>query len=206
MAILNTRFVMAAAGAAALVAVWLSDPLQSPVDEVEEREELSTNEPDIEATQVEFNQLNPDGSLHYRLRAQRISQFESQQLTRMSEPDLHLTSAAQPPWDVQSANGYIRKQTGPAGQAEDVVYLRERVQMVQDHPTSGQITLRSEIFYIYPDRQFAETDQDVMIDTEVGRTKAAGMAADLQTGILKLSSKGQQRVHTIVLPEQFKNS
>ena len=43
-----------------------------------------------------------------------------------------------------------------------------------------------------------------MIDTEVGRTKAAGMRANLESGVLSLISAQHQRVHTIVLPEQFK--
>ena len=161
-------------------------------------------EPDVFAQAVEFHQLQPDGSLHYRLRAANIRQYDLDQLTRMAQPQLHLVSAAQPPWDVASRHGYIRKRTSPTGTPEDVVYLREKVELVQSHPENGLVTMRSESFYIYPGREFAETDQDVMIDTQVGRTKAAGLRADLTNGVLNLSSAEHQRVHTIVLPEQFK--
>ena len=58
--------------------------------------------------------------------------------------------------------------------------------------------------YIYPDRQYAETDQAVMIDTNAGRTKAVGLAAYLDRSVLELSSNETQRVHSIVLPYQFK--
>ena len=64
--------------------------------------------------------------------------------------------------------------------------------------------MRSPSIVLYPDRQYAETDQDVMIDTAVGRTQAAGMKGELQRGLLNLYSKPEQRVHTIVLPNQFK--
>jgi len=172
----------------------------------DEQEAVMRNEPDIYAEDVLFNQLRGDGSLHYRLQAEVIRQFNRDQLTRLTEPDLHLLNPEQPPWDIGARHGYIRKRPGPDGNPEEVVYLREAVELVQQHPQNGQITLRSESFYIYPNRQFAETDQNVMIDTEVGRTQAAGMTANLQTGLLNLTSNSGQRVHTIVLPEQFKNS
>jgi LPS export ABC transporter protein LptC len=170
------------------------------------QETVIVTEPDIYGVDVLFNQLRPDGSLHYRLNATAIRQFSKDQLTRMTDPQLHLINPDQPPWDINANHGYIRKRSDPAGVPEDVVYLREQVLMTQRHPERGQLTMRSESFYIYPDRQFAETDQDVMIDTEVGRTKAAGLQADLETGLLTLTSKATQRVHTIVLPEQFKKT
>ena len=172
----------------------------------EPEETVIRNEPDIYASDVLFTQMRADGSLHYRLRADTVAQFNNEQLTRLTQPNLHLINPNQPPWDIDARHGYIRKRPGPDGVEEEVVYLREDVELVQINPRNGQVTLRSESFYIYPNRQFAETDQDVMIDTEVGRTLAAGMRADMQTGQLNLSSSSSQRVHTIVLPEQFKKT
>ena len=160
--------------------------------------------PDITARGVHFEQLDASGKLHYRLRAVEISQFQQEQLTRMQEPRIHLVNADQPPWDIESTRGYIRTRPGPTGAPEDIVFLREQVRMTQIHPSRGQLTLRGDSFYIYPDRQFAQTEQHVMIDSTVGRTNAAGLQADLASGLLTLASGPQQRVHTIVLPEQFK--
>ncbi len=198
---------MAAVAVVILAAVVLlrGSPFE-PTTETPQDTIITTNNPDIEATDVQFRQLHPDGSLHYRLHAAHITQFEEDQMTRMNAPKLHLTSIEQPPWDIKSNRGFIDKKLSPEGVEEDVVYLHQDVEMVQLHPTSGLVTLRSETFYIYPDRQFAETNQSVMIDTEVGRTRAAGMVADMKSGLLRLSSNSKQRVHTIVLPEQFKNT
>ncbi|NOX49232.1 MAG: LPS export ABC transporter periplasmic protein LptC [Gammaproteobacteria bacterium] len=167
---------------------------------------IERDEPDLLGQGVLYNQMHQDGSLHYRLNADSIRQYNDDQITRMTLPILHLNTPNQPPWNIASKQGYIHKRPNPQGVAEDVVYLREDVQMVQIRPSKGQITLRSESFYIYPHRQFAQTNQNVMIDTSVGRTRAAGLVADLTSGVLKLSSNKNQRVHTIVLPEQFKNS
>ena len=162
--------------------------------------------PDIFATTVEFDQLPPDGALHYRLKADTIHQYNEDQLTRMEQPRIHLTNPERPPWDIVARRGYMRKQHDHRGVPEDVVFLRESVEMIQLHPTNGPVTLRGESFYIYPGRQYAESAQDVMIDTEVGRTHAGAMQADFDSGLLKLTSNNKQRVHTIVLPEQFKKS
>ncbi len=195
-------WVIGVSAAAVVVYQLVGKDTEPPSD----TEIIIRNEPDIYAEDVLFNQLRADGQLHYRLQADVIRQFDREQLTRLTEPDLHLINPEQPPWDIGARHGYIRKRQGPDGSPEEVVYLRESVELVQQHPQNGIITLRSESFYIYPNRQFAETDQNVMIDTEVGRTEAAGMKADLQSGLLNLSSNSGQRVHTIVLPEQFKNS
>ena len=167
---------------------------------------FTADQPDLYGEDIQFNQLNPDGSLHYRLHARNIRQFAKRQLTEMQFPTLHLVSPTRPPWDIDSQKGTIQTQTGATGVSEDVVHLRENVRMIQNHPENGTLTVRSDAFLLYPNRQYAQTDQDVIIETKVGRTTAASMVADLETGILKLSSSSAQRVHTIVLPGHFKKS
>lgn len=202
------RIVTAGAIGGVLVAAAVLGYLSLQQEDAEQtiQETRILTEPDVYGVEVEFHQLREDGTLQYRLNAAEIRQFEKDELTRMSLPKLHLTSPEQPPWDISAEHGYIRKRSNPQGRPEDVVYLRDTVHMAQNHPARGLVTLRSSAFYIYPERQFAETDQDVMIDTSVGRTKAAGMRANLETGLLMLTSSSTQRVHTIVLPDQFKKS
>ncbi len=162
------------------------------------------SEPDIYGQGVEYTQLRADGSLQYQLEASAIRQFQDNNLTSMTNPRLTLLNPNQAPWDIRSKHGYIRSATGLEQDEQEVVYLREEVIVEQNNIQQGVITMRSEAMYFYPDRQYAETDQGVMIDTEVGRTRAASMQAFLETGLLSLSSNETQRVHTIVLPEQFK--
>ncbi len=180
--------------------------LDSPTVDAAEEQPIERRQPDVLGEAVTFSELRADGSLQYRLLADTIQQFDTERLTRLEAPDLHLTSARQPPWDVTARHGYLRKRPNPDGVEEDVVFLRDDVRMVQLHPRNGRLMLRSDTMYIFPDREYAQTDEDVMIDTEVGRTRAAGMIADMATGLLRLSSSASQRVHTIVLPEQFKKS
>jgi LPS export ABC transporter protein LptC len=175
----------------------------TPTDPTAE-DTIIESEPDIYAQEVQYTQLRADGSLQYQLEAGAIRQFQDDNLTSMTSPRLTLLNPDQAPWDIRSNHGYIRGATGVEQDNQEVVYLREEVIVEQNNIQQGLITMRSEAMYFYPDRQYAETDQGVMIDTEVGRTRAASMQAFLETGLLSLSSNETQRVHTIVLPEQFK--
>ena len=162
-------------------------------------------EPDLFATEINFEQLNLDGTLHYRLAANTISQFDDDAITFMTVPKFHLTSAPPAaPWDIQAQLGRLTQQLGEQGSIEDVLYLNDRVELRQIHPVNGLVIVEATSFQVFPDRQFAQTDENVIIITEVGRTQAGGLRADLATGHLQLSSNETQRVHTIVLPEQFK--
>ena len=162
------------------------------------------DEPDLYMEQAVITQFRSDGVLKYRLAASEIRYFENQGLTRMTEPDLNLHNDTQPSWNLKSKHGYVRQRDTAAGVAEEVVFLREDVELSQQFKDGRHLDLRSATLYLYPDRQYAETDQDVMIDTDVGRTVAAGLKGDLENGLLNLVSNQTQNVHTIVLPEQFK--
>lgn len=184
---------------------WQAESDAAPTAEMVDVEASQMAEPDVQGNNVTFRQFHPDGDLHYRLLAAGIRQFSDIQTTHLDNPDLHLRSPAQPPWDIQSRSGYIKREE-VSGVAQDTVFLNNQVELVQQHPTNGTLTLRSNSFYLYPARQYAVTNEDVTIDTEVGRTQAGGLTIDLDTGILNLNSSATQRVHTIVLPEQFKDA
>ena len=191
-------------GAALFFYYWTSQDSERTTPDTPSATAIERSEPDLFGEDIRVSKLREDGSLQYHLDAQEIRQFDTEQLTRMTSPQLHMTSSTQPPWDIAAQQGYLRQRPNPTGVPEDVVYLRESVRMVQQHPQSGTVTLQSSAFYLYPDREYAETDQPVQIDTNVGRTEASGMNIDLISGIIHLKSNQQQRVHTIILPEQFK--
>lgn len=162
------------------------------------------DEPDLYIEDATITQFAEDGNMRYQLVSAQIRHFEREQVTRLTAPVLTLFDATQPPWHISSIDGDIRKRARPSGGEEEVVFLRGEVVLKHTTADGHYITMRSPSIVLYPDRQYAETDQDVMIDTAVGRTQAAGMKGELQRGLLNLYSKPEQRVHTIVLPNQFK--
>ena len=161
--------------------------------------------PDLYGEDITFTEFREDGRFEYQLTATTISQFASQRLTKFTAPSLDLaTDRAGSPWAMRAKFGFLRQRQRPDGTFGDVVFLRQEVTMQQSHPKHGLTTMRTDSIYMYPDKQYAETDQGVMIDTPAGRTTAAAMRADLLNGTVFLSASEIERVHTIVLPEQFK--
>ena len=184
------------------IALLLSET-DEPTTKEPSTEVLFSEVPDLYMEDAIITQYQGDGTLKYELASTRVRHFEDRNLTRMATPDLQMHQTDNPPWTARADEGEIRYQTTSEDIEEEVVYLRDNVFLEQ---ARGErfISLRSDDLYIYPDRRYAQTDQAVTIDTNAGRTKAVGLAADLERSVLKLASNETQRVHTIVLPFQFK--
>ena len=161
-------------------------------------------EPDLYIEEAIITQFRRDGALKYRLQSQEIRHFELDMVTYLQAPELTLYGVENPPWHLASEHGDIHQSLTRSGDTEEVVTLRESVTVRQRFADGRYTSLYASSLDLYPDRQYAETDQSVMIDTEVGRTLAVGLQAHLERGLLMFSSSTEQRVHTIVLPGQFK--
>ena len=197
-------FWSALALAGVVAGLWF---LFGQLDEVPAEPELLAqlvDEPDLYIEEAIITQFRKDGALKYRLESQEIRHFELDRVTYLQAPELTLYSVENPPWHLASEHGDIHQSLTLAGDAEEVVALRESVTVRQQFADGRYTSLYASSLDLYPDRQYAETDQSVMIDTEVGRTLAVGLEAYLERGLLKFSSTAEQRVHTIVLPGQFK--
>jgi len=185
----------------------LQDEAQNPAERLPQ--ELR-DEPDLLVNDAVIHQFRPSGERKYLLRAEVIKHFSKQNLTRMEAPDLLLESnspetdeSSNEPWRATANFGYARTQERPDGVTEEVVFLQEDVELSQNRKPPRYLSMRSTALYLYPDREFVETDQSVTIDTHTGRTTAQAMRGDLNTGELRLTGDTKQ-VQTIVLPFQFK--
>ncbi len=159
------------------------------------------DEPDLYMEEAKITQFKDDGSIQYRLSAKEIRHFEDEQFTRLLAPNLELHTESGPPWQVRSALGEIHGSAGTAG--GERVLLRDTVVAHQQGDGGDYISIHCEALNLYPERKYAETPGNVMIDTNVGRTLARGMQANLTTGSMRLSSESDSLVHTIVRREQF---
>ena len=168
-------------------------------------EELA-GEPDIYLRDATITQFHSSGGKEYELNADEIRHFSSTGLTRLTRPDLLLHSDDTEPWRTRANSGYVRERpaTDLPSESEEEVYLSDDVELSQRNPDGEFTELHTRSLYLYPQRQYATTTENVMIDTHVGRTKAVGLQGDLRDGQLTLSSDAAQRVHTIVLVDQFK--
>ena len=163
-------------------------------------------EPDLYLEDGIVTQYRADGSLDYRLAAERISQFEQprqpgDRLAVLVQPRLALYREDAPPWQVRAAAGTLRQAPLASG-SEERVELRGDVRLVQPRGDGerGEREVRTEALNVYPARQHASTDRPVVLLAAVGRASAAGLEADLGTGQLTLRSSTGQRVAIVVDP------
>ena len=171
--------------------------------------EVLIGEPDLFLEGARISQYDEDGVLSYILRSERIRHFETDTLTRLQTPvvTLYSSSAApddQQPWEARAKKGFIEQADGPDGEATERVYLTEQVELEQRFDDGRFTRLRTDHLYLYPEQEYAVSEQGVTIDTEVGRTRAAAMYADLTRDQIDLKANENQRVTTIVLRDQFK--
>ena len=160
-------------------------------------------EPDIYMEGAVINQFQDDGTLQYRLTAQQVRSFDADRHTRLVGPDLRLYSATAPPWRVSARQGDLHGWRDGADGPGGVLVLSGDVVLRQTDPEGGFTTVRTAELRVHPEPRYAETERDVMIETEAGRTFAQGLKADLERRILNLEADADGPVHTIVLPEQF---
>lgn len=163
-------------------------------------------EPDLYLEDGIVTQYRADGSLDYRLAAERISQFEQprqpgDRLAVLVQPRLALYREDAPPWQVRAAEGTLRQAPLASG-SEERVELRGDVRLVQSlaDGKGDAREVRTEALTVYPARQQASTDQRVVLLAAVGRASAAGLEADLASGQMTLRSAAGQRVSIVVDP------
>ena len=176
---------LAGAGFAAL-AIWVQPGAR---DDAELPPEFAA-EPDVYLEDGDILQYRADGSLHFRLRAARVSYFLGDAATELDRPELELHDAAAPPWRLTAASGEMRR-------GEEEVVFRGTVTLRQDRH-DGFTEVTTEELVLYPQRQFARVDEPVMIATPAHRATAGGLEADLQSGRMALFSSTQQRVAIVV--------
>ncbi|MCL7461480.1 LPS export ABC transporter periplasmic protein LptC [Pseudomonas sp. NW5] len=144
---------------------------------------------DFYAEKARSIQFQADGSLDYRLTAERLEHVQATDLTRISAPALLLHRGREQPWQVRSQRGEVL----PGG---DQVELIEQVQVERTDARGRQIRLHTERLSVFPEREFASTAAAVRIEAANGVTTATGLEAYFKDGRMRLLSnvRGQHEI------------
>ena len=156
------------------------------------------NDPDLYMLGATISQYDGDGELQHTLGATRLTHFPLTDLTTLKSPVIELgpeENAAN--WDISAKEGRI---LSASVYREEIIELWEQVLLEQSANDDRFILIQTSSLTVYPEREYAETDDKVYIDNESGRTTAAGMKAFLDTGRFQFFSSDQERVNTIFLP------
>ena len=164
------------------------------------------DEPDVYLEDSVITRFRDDGTLHYRLRAERISQFERDRVARLTAPVLELHEIDGPPWTAESRRGDVFTIARAEGGEEDRVELQGEVRLTRDIGGPEFVEMRTEYLVFLPERRHVRTDQTVMIETSSGRVVAAGFDADLASRRVEFFASANQRISILVEPHQQNGS
>ncbi len=160
------------------------------------------NDPDLYMLKASITQFDDSGNIQHEIMADRFTHFPLTDVTSLILPSIRLLSGPEDgPWDIVAKNGRLLSQSA---YREQVVELWNDVLATQKRPDGKFIIIDTQSLTVYPERQYAETDQKVSIDDHTGRTTAAGMKAYFDPGRFIFYSTATERVHTMILPASLR--
>ncbi len=167
--------------AALLVAVgyWNVSPESflegAPVAQVDE------NAIDYYAINAHSVQFLPDGQRQYEMTADRIEHVKASEMTMVTQPDLQMYRGTAFPWHVQSE----RAEVNPDGTEVELI---DAVRISRTDEKNRNTLITSSRMTVFPQKQYAQTEQAVRIDGAGGTTTGKGMKAYLKDGRMDLLS------------------
>ncbi|MEE4362015.1 MAG: LPS export ABC transporter periplasmic protein LptC [Pseudomonadales bacterium] len=206
----RTPWLLLAIGAVLVLVFSMKMRVERDDEAAVEAPDTELGMPDLVMDTAEITQFRPDGTLHYRLRADRITHYPDAAHTLLAAPLLTLYDPGRPPWRVTAATGRVVGSTrlleSVPGEGDTATPIEETVTLetdvrIQRPRLDGQgVELSTEQLTLYPGREYAVSERPVMIRTLEGRTTAAGLEADLAAGRFVLEAGISQRVHSTLLP------
>ncbi|WP_213879159.1 LPS export ABC transporter periplasmic protein LptC [Pseudomonas sp. dw_358] len=142
----------------------------------------------IDPTAVDYYAINahakqflPDGGIQYDLVADEVHHLQASQVSLLTNPDMNLYRGTVYPWHVTSKRGEVN----PDGtQVELIDSVRVARTDQKDRPT----VITSSRMTVFPQKQYAQTDQDARIDGAGGTSTGKGMKAYLKESKIFLLS------------------
>lgn len=144
---------------------------------------------DFYVINAKSTQFRADGSLDHVMTSSKLEHIKTSDITLLSNPDLLLYRGNVQPWHVQSSRGEV----APGGQEVELI---DNVRVARADAKGRPTILTSSRLTVFPDKEYAQTQQAVRIEAANGVTTAQGMKAYLNDGRMLLLSnvRGQHEV------------
>lgn len=134
-------------------------------------------------------QFQDDGKLHYEMTADKLEHIRASDVTLVDKPDLQLYRGTDYPWHVRSDKGEV----APEGKQVELI---DNVRIARTDAKNRPTVITSSRVTVFPDEEYAQTQQAVRIEAANGVTTAQGMKAYMNDGKINLLSnvRGQHEV------------
>jgi len=162
----------------AAVGYWNISPerfLDKPVATVDE------SEIDYYATNAHSVQFLPDGRLQYEMTSDKVEHLKATEVTLLTNPDLNMFRGTEFPWHVQSEKGEVN----PDGTQVELI---DSVRITRFDEKNRKTLITTTRMTVFPQQQYAQTEQPVRIDGAGGVSTGTGMKAYLKESRIHLLS------------------
>ncbi|MBT2370998.1 LPS export ABC transporter periplasmic protein LptC [Pseudomonas fluorescens] len=162
----------------AAVGYWNISPerfLDQPVAQVDQ------SAIDYYATNAYSIQFLPDGKVQYEMTSEKVDHMKASQITMLTKPDMQLYRGAEFPWHVTSERGEVN----PDGTEVELI---DSVRVARTDAQNRATLITSSRMTVFPQKQYAQTEQDVRIDGAGGVSTGKGMKAYLKESRIHLLS------------------
>lgn len=141
---------------------------------------------DFYVTNARTLQYQDDGRLHYEMTAAKLEHVQATDITLLELPQMQLYRGEEKPWNIRSARG----QVAPKGTEVELI---DEVRVDRTDAKGRASVLTTSRLTLFPDKEYAQTEQVVRIDAANGVTTAKGMKAYLNDGrmLLRSNVRGQ---------------
>lgn len=174
----NIALFVVIAALLAAVGYWNVSPerfLEEPAAQVDE------SAIDYYAINAHSVQFLPDGKLQYEMTADKVEHLKASEVTLVTTPDLHMYRGTQYPWHVQS----VRAEVNPDGSEVELI---DNVRIARTDEKQRDTIITGSRMTVFPQKQYAQTEQAVRIDGAGGTTTGKGMKAYLKESKIDLLS------------------
>ncbi|MCP3749854.1 LPS export ABC transporter periplasmic protein LptC [Pseudomonas sp. SBB6] len=136
---------------------------------------------DYYAVNAHSVQFLPDGKMQYEMTADKVEHLKASEVTLLTTPDLQMYRGTTYPWHVQSERGEVN----PDGSEVELI---DSVRVARTDEKNRTMIITTSRMTVFPQKQYAQTEQAVRIDGAGGVTTGNGMKAYLKDGRMDLLS------------------
>ncbi|CAI8793268.1 MULTISPECIES: LPS export ABC transporter periplasmic protein LptC [Pseudomonas] len=136
---------------------------------------------DYYAVNARSVQFLPDGKMQYEMTADKVEHLKASEVTLLTTPDLQMYRGTTYPWHVQSERGEVN----PDGSEVELI---DSVRVARTDEKNRTMIITTSRMTVFPQKQYAQTEQAVRIDGAGGVTTGNGMKAYLKDGRMDLLS------------------
>ena len=144
---------------------------------------VRANESEIDyyAINAHSVQFLPDGKLQYEMTSDKVEHLKATEVTLLTNPDLNMFRGTEFPWHVQSEKGEVN----PDGTEVELI---DSVRITRFDEKNRRTLITTTRMTVFPQQQYAQTEQDVRIDGAGGVSTGKGMKAYLKESRIHLLS------------------